>query len=407
MIKQSTLLKVAAESIARNKMRSLLTMLGIVIGVAAVIVMVAIGNGARLQIESSIKKLGTNVIMIMPTSTTHAGASLGAATYNKLTVADAIKIKREATLVSAVSPVVVTEAQVIGGQGNWKTRINGVSTDFFSIRDWNTSSGEIFTDADVRSGRKVALLGATVAKKLFSGSDPIGGHIQIGRVPFTVVGIMQAKGGSGGGGDEDDVVVMPYTTAQTRLKGDVDIGHMFASAVSASEMPAAQEEIAGVLRDSHKLKPGTEDDFFLRNQIEITQAITSTTRTMSALLAAIASISLLVGGIGIMNIMLVSVTERTREIGVRKAVGAKRGDILVQFLTEATVLSVLGGVIGVAAGVGAAQLISPLLGTSKALVTPQSVIMALAVSLGIGIFFGFYPANRAAGLNPIDALRYE
>ena len=233
MMRQSTLLKVAAESIARNKMRSLLTMLGIVIGVAAVIVMVAIGNGASLQIESSIKKMGTNVIMIMPTSTTHAGASLGAATYNKLTVADAMKIKREATLVSAVSPVVVTEAQVIGGQGNWKTRINGVSTDFFSIRDWCTSSGEVFTDADVRSGRKVALLGATVAKKLFSGSDPIGAHIQVGRVPFTVVGILQAKGEGGGGGDEDDVVVMPYTTAQTRLKGDVDIGHMFASALSA------------------------------------------------------------------------------------------------------------------------------------------------------------------------------
>ncbi len=403
---QSALLKVAADSIARNKMRSLLTMLGIVIGVAAVIVMVAIGNGASLQIESSIKKMGTTVIMIMPTSTTHAGASLGSATYNKLTVADAMKIKREGTLVAAVSPVVVTEAQVIGGQGNWKTRINGVSTDFFSIRDWSTSSGEVFTDADVRSGRKVALLGATVADKLFSGSDPIGAHIQIGRVPFTVVGILQAKGGSGGGGDEDDVVVMPYTTAQTRLKGDVDIGHMFASAFSASQMPAAQEEIAGIIRDSHKLKPGAEDDFFLRNQIEITRAITSTTRTMSALLAAIASISLLVGGIGIMNIMLVSVTERTHEIGIRMAIGARGRDVLNQFLVECIAMSVLGGLVGLLVGYAGATLLRRLTGWPVA--TPLSaVLIAVGFSAAVGVFFGLYPARKAAALNPIEALRYE
>ncbi|MGH7651119.1 MAG: ABC transporter permease [Gemmatimonadaceae bacterium] len=405
-MKQSTLVKVAAESIARNKMRSLLTMLGIVIGVAAVIVMVAIGNGARQQIESSIKKMGTNVIMIMPTSTTHAGASLGAATYNKLTVADAVKIKREATLVSAVSPVVVTEAQVIGGQSNWKTRINGVSTDFFKIRDWNTSSGDIFTDADVQSGRKVALLGTTVAKKLFSGSDPIGSHIRIGRVPFTVIGILQAKGISGGGGDEDDVVVMPYTTAQNRLKGDVDIGHMFASAVSAREMPAAQEEIAGIMRDSHKLKPGTEDDFFLRNQIEIAQAMASTTRTMSALLAAIASISLLVGGIGIMNIMLVSVTERTHEIGIRLAVGARGADVLIQFLVESIALSVMGGLVGLLFGYLGAAVLGRITGWNVA--TPVSaVLIAVGFSGAVGVFFGLYPARKAAGLDPVEALRYE
>ena len=406
MIKQSTLLKVAGESIARNKMRSLLTMLGIVIGVAAVIVMVAIGNGASRQIESSIKKMGTNVIMIMPTSTTHAGANLGAATYNKLTVADAMKIKREATLVAAISPVVVTEAQVIGGQGNWKARINGVSTDFFRIREWNTSSGEIFTDADVRSGRKVALLGATVAQKLFSGSDPIGAHIQIGRVPFTVVGILQAKGGGGGGGDEDDVVVMPYTTAQTRLKGDVDIGHMFASAFTAAQMPAAQEEIAGILRDSHKLKPGTEDDFFLRNQIEITQALNSTTRTMSALLATIASISLLVGGIGIMNIMLVSVSERTHEIGIRMAIGARGADILSQFLVEAIALCVMGGLVGLVCGYIGGMLLRRVMGWP--VTTPLSaVLIAVGFSAAVGVFFGLYPARKAAALNPIDALRYE
>jgi putative ABC transport system permease protein len=403
---QSTLLTVAAESIARNKMRSLLTMFGIVIGVAAVIVMVAIGNGASRQIESSIKKMGTNVIMIMPTSTTNAGASLGAATYNKLTVADAMKIKREATLVSAVSPVVVTETQVIGGQGNWKTRINGVSTDFFKIRDWSTTSGEIFTDADVRSGRKVALLGATVARRLFSDGDPVGTHIQIGRVPFTVVGVLEAKGASGGGGDEDDVVVMPYTTAQIRLKGDVDIGHLFASAFSASQMPAAQDEIAGILRDSHKLKPGTEDDFFLRNQIEISRAISSTTRTMSALLAAIASISLVVGGIGIMNIMLVSVTERTREIGIRMAMGARGRDVLNQFLVESIAMSVMGGLVGLFAGYVGAILLRRLTGWPVA--KPISaVLIAVGFSGAVGMFFGLYPARKAAALSPIDALRYE
>jgi putative ABC transport system permease protein len=404
----STLLKVAAESIARNKMRSLLTMLGIVIGVAAVIVMVAIGNGARIQIETSIRKLGTNVIMIMPTSTTHAGASLGAATYNKLTVADAMKIKREATLVAAVSPVVVTETQVIGGQGNWKTRINGVSTDFFRIRDWGTSSGEIFTDADVRTGRKVALLGATVARRLFADGDPIGARIQVGRVPFTVVGVLQPKGGGGGGGggDEDDVVVMPYTTAQIRLKGDVDIGHMFASAFTASQMPAAQEEIAGILREAHKLKPQAEDDFFLRNQIEITRAITSTTRTMSALLAAIASISLVVGGIGIMNIMLVSVTERTREIGIRMAMGARGRDVLHQFLVESVAMSVIGGLVGLVAGYLGAALLRRLMGWPVA--TPLSaVIIAVGFSAAVGVFFGLYPARKAAALTPVDALRYE
>ena len=406
MMEGSTLLNVAAESIARNKMRSLLTMLGIVIGVAAVIVMVAIGNGAKLQITAAINGMGTNVIMIMPTSTTHAGASSGAATYSKLTVADAMKIKREATLVAAISPVVVAEAQVIGGDGNWKTRINGVSTDFFKIRDWNTSLGEIFTDADVQSGRKVALLGATVAQKLFAGSDPIGAHIQIGRVPFTVVGILQEKGGGGRGGDEDDVVVMPYTTAQTRLKGDVDIGHMFASAFTASQIPAAQEEIAEIMRDAHKLKPGAEDDFFLRNQIEIIQAMSSTTRTMSALLAAIASISLLVGGIGIMNIMLVSATERTHEIGIRMAIGARGADILSQFLVESIALSVMGGLVGLVCGYVGATLVARITGWN--VVTPVSaVLIALGFSAAVGLFFGVYPARRAAGLRPVDALRYE
>ncbi len=403
-MKQSTLLKVAGQSIRKNKLRTLLTMLGIVIGVAAVIVMVAIGNGARRQIEASISRMGTNVILIMPTASTRGGFSQGAGTYNRLTVKDAQKIKREAALVSAVSPVVVAVAQVVGGQGNWRTRINGVTLDFFTIRDWSPSAGQLFTDADIRSGRKVALLGATVARTLFPGSDPVGARIRIGHVPFTVIGVMQAKG-QNPGSDEDDMVLMPYTTAQNRLNGD--IGHIFASAFSASQMPAAQDEIAAIMRESHKLKPdGSEDDFFLRNQIEVVQALTSTTRTMTALLAVIASISLLVGGIGIMNIMLVSVTERTREIGIRMAVGARGSDVLTQFLVESLVMSVLGGLVGLACGYAGAAVLGHVTGWTTA-TPPSAVFIAVGFSAAVGVFFGFYPARKAAALNPIDALRYE
>jgi putative ABC transport system permease protein len=406
-MRQSTLFRVAAQSIRKNKMRTMLTMLGIVIGVAAVIVMVALGNGARQKIESSINSLGTNVIMIMPTPGTRGGASQGAGSFSQLTVADADKIKREATLVAAVSPVVVTIGQVVGGEGNWRTRVYGVSTDYLTIGNWSTSSGELFADVDIRSGRKVVLLGATVAKNLFPDSDPAGTQIRIGHVPFTVGGVLDAKGQGPGGGDEDDIVLMPYTTAQSRLSGEVEIGHMVASAFSAGQMPAAQDEIAGILRESHKLNPdGTEDDFFLRNQTQIIRAISSTTRTMSALLAAIASISLLVGGIGIMNIMLVSVTERTREIGIRMAIGARGRDVLNQFLVESIVLSVMGGLAGLVVGYLGAALLGRVTGWSVA--TPLSaVLIAVGFSAAVGVFFGLYPARKAAALNPIDALRYE
>ena len=406
-MKQSILLKVAAQSIRKNKMRTLLTMLGIVIGVSAVIVMVAMGNGARQQIESRINSLGTNVILVMPTASNKGGASQGAGTYNKISVEDALKIKREATLVAAVSPVAAAAAQVIGGEGNWRTRINGVSLDFFTIRNWNTSSGQLFTDADVQSGRKVALLGATVANTLFPGSDPVGAQIQIGHVPFTVVGVMQAKGQSGGGGDEDDIVFMPYTTAENRLTSSGNLGHILVQAFSTSQMPAAEDEIAGIMRESHKLNPsGAEDDFFQRNQTEIIQAVGSTTRTMSALLAAIASISLVVGGIGIMNIMLVSVTERTREIGIRMAVGARGRDVLNQFLVESIAMSVMGGLVGLAVGYAGATLLRHVTGWPVA--TPLSaVLIAVGFSAAVGVFFGLYPARKAAALNPIEALRYE
>ncbi|HXT17766.1 MAG TPA: ABC transporter permease [Gemmatimonadaceae bacterium] len=405
-MKQGTLLRVASASILKNKMRTLLTMLGIVIGVGAVIVMVAIGNGAQEQIKSQIGGLGTNLIIVMPGSGTPGGVNQGAGSFNKLTVDDAVKIKQNATLVSGVSPVVSTKAQAIAGGTNWRTSINGVSTDYTAIRSWNVSAGDFFTDADVQSSRKVAVLGATVVKNLFGdGADPVGAQIRIGQVPFTVVGVMEAKGQNAVGQDQDDVILMPYTTAQTRLSGNVRIGQILASSVTADQMSAAQDEIAGIMRDAHHLN-GADDDFTVRNQTEIANAMSGTTRVMSALLAAIASISLLVGGIGIMNIMLVSVTERTREIGIRMAIGARGSDVLTQFLVESIVMSVLGGVIGLATGFAGAALLAHFTGWATS--TPLSAVaVAVGFSGAVGVFFGYYPARKAAGLNPIQALRYE
>jgi putative ABC transport system permease protein len=404
-MKQSTLVKVASASILKNKLRTLLTMLGIVIGVGAVIVMVAVGNGAQTMIQSQINGLGTNLIMVMPGSTTPGGVNQGAGSYNRLTVEDAEKLKREGTLYSEVSPVVTTRTQVIAGGSNWRSNIEGVSTDYTAIRNWTTSSGAFFSDADLASGRKVAVIGATVAKNLFPDADPVGAEMQIGHVPFTVIGVMVAKGQNAGGQDQDDVVLIPYTTAQTRLSGRIRLGQILISTNSADDIPAAQDEISGIMREAHKLQ-GEPDDFTVRNQTEIAEAATSTTRVMSGLLAAIASISLLVGGIGIMNIMLVSVTERTREIGIRMAIGARGSDVLTQFLVESVVMSLLGGVVGLAVGYGGAALLGHLTGWATS--TPASAVaIAVGFSAAVGIFFGYYPARKAAGLNPIQALRYE
>jgi putative ABC transport system permease protein len=404
-VKQSTLLKVASGSILKNKMRTLLTMLGIVIGVGAVIVMVAIGNGAQLQIKNQIGSLGTNLIIVMPGSGTPGGVNQGAGSFNRLSVDDAKLLKRDGTLFSAVSPVVSARTQVIGPDGNWRTTVQGVSTDFQTIRNWTPSSGAFFDDTDVQAGRKVAVLGTTVANNLFPGTDPVGAQIQIGKVPFTVIGVMAAKGQNAGGMDQDDAVLVPYTTAQNRLSGNVRIGQILVSTTTAEDMPAAQEEVATIMRDAHRLD-GAPDDFTVRNQTEITEAMSGTTKVMSALLAAIASISLLVGGIGIMNIMLVSVTERTREIGIRMAIGARGSDVLVQFLVESVVMSVLGGVVGLGVGFGGAALVARLTGWATA--TPWSAVaIAVGFSAAVGVFFGFYPARKAAALNPIQALRYE
>jgi putative ABC transport system permease protein len=406
-MKQSTLLKVASTSILKNKMRTLLTMLGIMIGVGAVIVMVAIGNGAQLQIKNQIGGLGTNLIIVMPGSGMASGVNQGAGTFNKLTVGDADMLKRDGTLFSAVTPVVSTRTQAITQQGNWRTSINGVSPDFTTIRSWNTSEGAFFGDDDVRSGRKVAVIGATVVKNLFANNDPIGAQIQIGKVPFTVVGVMAAKGQNGMGQDQDDIILVPYTTAQTRLSGNVRIGQILVSATNAEDMASAQDEVTTIMRNAHKLSGNPiDDDFTVRNQTEIADAMSGTAKVMSALLAAIASISLVVGGIGIMNIMLVSVTERTREIGIRMAIGARGSDVLTQFLVESVVMSLLGGLVGLALGYGGAALLGHLTGWATA--TPASAVaIAVGFSAAVGVFFGFYPAKKAAALNPIQALRFE
>jgi len=405
-MKAKTLVKVAGQSIVKNKMRTLLTMLGIIIGVGAVNVMVAIGSGAQRQIERQIQALGTNMLVITPGSAMQGGVSQGAQTFNRLTIEDAEMLRSQSFLLSAVSPVVMTRTQVIGGAGNWRTNVLGVDVDYQQIRDWPVRDGVFFEESDVRAMRKVVVLGATVADNLFPNGDAVGQQIRIRDVPVQVIGVLAPKGQTADGGDQDDVILAPYTTVQTRLSGRVFIPQILASTFSPEDIPAAQEEIRAILRASHRLAPNEPDDFTVRNQSEIAEAAQSTTQVMTMLLAAIASISLVVGGIGIMNIMLVSVTERTREIGLRLALGARSRDVLTQFLVESIVMSLIGGLLGLALGVLASSAIAHVTGWSAAL-SPTMVVIALGFSGAVGVFFGYYPARRAAALDPIQALRYE
>ena len=405
-MKARVLTKVAAQSILKNKMRTLLTMLGVIIGVGAVIVMVAIGQGAKGRIAEQVASLGTNMIVVTPGAMRVGGVSQGGATANALTLEDAAVLERESTLLSAVSPVVVTRGQIIGGEGNWRTSIQGVSTDYPAIRNWSLESGAFFSEADVRTMRKAAILGKTVADNLFPGIDPVGQQVQIRSVPFQVMGVLARKGQTPEGIDQDDVILAPYTTVQTRLSGRSWIPQILASTYSTEDIPEAQEEIRLILREAHEIPRGAEDDFAIRNQGDIAEAAASTTEVMTTLLAAIASISLLVGGIGIMNIMLVSVTERTREIGLRMAIGARGSDVLTQFLVESVVVSTIGGLIGVAVGYACALLVGSIAGWAIA-ISPATTVLALGFAGAVGIFFGLYPARRAASLNPIEALRYE
>ena len=405
-MRKSALIKVAIQSILKNKLRMFLTMLGIMIGVAAVIVMVAIGSGAQSTIQKQVSNLGTNMIFIMPGASGQGGVSQGAGTFNRLTLQDAAKLKRESTLLAAVSPVTFTGTQAISAQGNWRTRVNGVSTDFQTIRDWPVSSGMFFSDSDQRAMRKVAVIGNTVAQNLYPGMDPVGQQIQVRDVPFKIIGVLSTKGQQFGGQDQDDVIIVPYTTAQARLNNNVRIGMILANTSSPEDILGAMDEMRAIMRESHKIADGEDDDFTIRNQDELAEVAQGTTKVMSALLAAVASISLLVGGIGIMNIMLVSVTERTREIGIRMAIGARGSDVLTQFLVESVVLSLFGGLIGIVLGFIGAAVLGRLTGWNT-ITPPGAVLMAVGFSAAVGVFFGFYPARQAASLNPIQALRYE
>ena len=400
------LLKVALKSILKSRMRSLLTALGIIIGVAAVVVMVAIGDGAQIQVEQQISALGSNLIIIFPGSTNSGGIRMGAGSINRFTMADVQKIQDEATLIKAVSPIVRTGGQVIGGTGNWSTQVQGVATNFLEIREWPLASGDFFTDKDIVSRAKVAVLGQTVVTQLFPNEDPIGQQIRIRNVPFKVIGVLSSKGQSSFGTDMDDIIMAPATTVLDRLVGGIYITYIQASAISTNQIAAAQEQLKTIMREAHHIQPGEDDDFTVRNQAELTEAATQTSKILTILLASVAGVSLIVGGIGIMNIMLVSVTERTREIGIRLSVGARTSDVMIQFLTEAIVLSLAGGLIGVLLSIGIIFILNNYT-SMMAVISPEIIFIAVSFAGVIGIFFGFYPARKAANLNPIDALRYE
>ena len=388
-------------------MRSGLTALGIIIGVGAVIAMVGIGNGARAQVEAQVASLGQNVIQVSAGSTSSRGVRQGADTAVTLTVADAEAIAEEIPDVLAVSPEVKIKTQIVTGNRNWSASVYGESADYFTIRQWPVDSGTTFTEQDVRAAAKVAVLGATAAEELFGDQEPLGEIVRIQNAPFTVIGVLKSKGTSVSGSDNDDNVIVPYTIAMKRLVGQqTNLRRINVQAANADVLSEVETQITELLRQRHRTGSGDESDFKVQSQLEIGEVATQTTRTMTLLLAAIASVSLVVGGIGIMNIMLVSVTERTREIGVRMAVGARGRDILRQFLGEALTLSSLGGVIGIAVGTGTSKLIAATQNWPT-LVSPGSVLVAFFFSAAVGIFFGFYPARKASQLDPIDSLRYE
>jgi putative ABC transport system permease protein len=398
--------RIALRALRRNKMRTALTMLGMIIGVAAVIAMVGIGQGAKAQVESQIASMGQNVIIIFSGSVTRSGIHTGWGSAGTLTIEDAEAIQREVPGVIGVSPEVRSGSQIAAGNQNWFTQVLGESPDYFQIRQWPVVEGAPFTDQDVRSANKVAVIGKTIADQLFPGEDPLGQVIRIKNVPFVVVGVLAPKGLSMMGQDQDDVIIIPYTSAMKRVQGVTTLRSMLVQVAKPTMLITAQQQITELLRQRHKIGPGKDDDFTVRTQLEIAEMATATARTMTTLLGAIASVSLIVGGIGIMNIMLVSVTERTREIGIRMAVGARSRDILLQFLIEAVTLSVIGGLIGIGLGIGASNLLAAKMNWPT-LTSPTAVAVAFAFSAAVGIFFGFYPARKAARLDPIEALRYE
>ena len=399
-------LKIALRALRRNKMRTVLTMLGMIIGVGAVIAMVGIGNGAKSQIEAQIASFGENLILVWTGSMTRGGVHTGWGSAGTLSVEDAEAIQREVPGVVVISPEVRTSGQVAAGNENWFTQIVGEGSDYFTMRQWPVVQGGGFSEQDVRAANKVAVVGKTIVDQLFPGEDPIGQILRVKSAPFVVVGVLRPKGLSVQGQDQDDIVLVPYTSAMKRLLGVTMLRSINVQASSPRMLNPAQAQIISLLRQRHHITPGKDDDFTVRTQQEIADAATEQSKTMSWLLAGIACVSLVVGGIGVLNIMLVSVTERTREIGIRMAVGARGGDILLQFLTEAVTLSMIGGIIGILAGLGTSKVIEIL--KHWPVMTPALwIVIAFLVSAAVGVFFGFYPARKASKLDPIDALRYE
>ncbi len=403
------IMRVSLRALARNKMRSFLTILGVIIGVAAVIAMVSIGEGAKKGIEDRFASMGTNLLFVYPGSRSVRGVQTGFGGFTNLKPDDAKAIEERCDAVLAVSPSISTRAQVVYGNKNWNTQIQGTGEKFPLIRNWKVVEGTYFDETQVAGAAKVAVLGSLVRQNLFEDEDPIGKTIRINRIPFTVIGVLESKGEQGGFFNRDDMIAVPYTTVMRRLRGVDYISSIDVAAVSADKTAEAQRQIEELMRERHRIAPGAEDDFQVRNMTDVAESAAESTRIMTILLGSIAGISLIVGGIGIMNIMLVSVTERIREIGVRMAVGARERDILLQFLIEAVVLSVTGGVIGIIVGVGASKLMKyiSVFSTITTVVTIESILLAFCFAAAVGIFFGYYPARKASKLDPIEALRYE
>jgi putative ABC transport system permease protein len=400
------ILRIAMRALARNKLRSALTMLGIIIGVAAVIAMVSVGQGAQQQAQQQIAAMGSNVLFVGSGTVSRGGMSMGWGATKSLVYDDMTAILHECPAIEAAAPGTTANAQVVFGNDNWNTRITGTEPQFFDIKVWTFQEGGAFAQADVESASNVAVIGETVRKNLFGATDPLGQTIRVNNLPFKVVGVLDLKGTSPMGDDQDDTIVMPVTTVQKKMNGQTWLRWIMVSAVSREASYAAQKQITALLRDRHRIRAGQDDDFFVRNLADFAQLADEQSRLFTVLLASIASISLIVGGIGIMNIMLVSVTERTREIGIRMAIGATEGDVQQQFLIEAIVLSLIGGAVGIALGLGASSTIANTLGW-PVLVSTKAIVVAAVFSAAIGIFFGFYPARKAARLDPIEALRYE
>jgi len=401
--------KIAFRALGRNKMRSFLTALGIIIGVGAVIAMVSIGEGAKRGIEDRFASMGTNLLFVMPGSQNARGVRQSWGSMTTLKEADAYAIEQQCPSVMYISPSVNARAQTVYGNKNWNTSIAGTGSRYPDVRNWDVEFGTYFDDAMVKAGAKVCVLGSDVKQNLFENEDAIGKVIRVKKIPFRVLGVLKKRGESGGFGSRDDMITVPYTTAMRRLQGIDYIQSIDVRAISSDKVHEAQTEIEELLRLRHRIAPGAEDDFTVRNMSDVAETAASATQMMTVLLGSIAGISLLVGGIGIMNIMLVSVTERIREIGLRMAVGAREKDILLQFLTEAIVLSLMGGLIGIGVGVGASKLLKniKMFASMKTVVSLDSVLLAFCFAAAIGIFFGFYPARKASRLDPIEALRYE